>query len=210
VRIRGAAPGLQSLYMTGNRPGASGLGRKPQVFRPADPDLPGWRRYWRTQFGQSSVISRRRVWERRVFEEGRRHLGPPRRQRRRPALRAAGRIRGKPGELRRAPVAIYVDLVPVQARGDAFASHIAEHHGRYARTTRLCPARRGPIPAEVSSSLVADVAQDPYLRSTGRHAPRSPVPTRSVPHRRPASSITSRVPCRRWAGYSAPARRPPT
>ena len=58
-----------------------------------------------------------------------------------------------------APVSIYIDLVPVQAPGDAFASHIAGHHGRYARTMRLYPARRGPILAEASSSLVADLAQ---------------------------------------------------
>jgi len=53
------------------------------------------------------------------------------------------------------PVAIYIDLVPVQAPGDAFASHIAEHHGHHA----VLPARRGPIPAGVSSSMVSDLAQ---------------------------------------------------
>jgi hypothetical protein len=62
---------------------------------------------------------------------------------------------GTPG----APVAIYIDLVPAQAPGDAFASHIADHPGRYARTARLYPARRGPIPAEASNSLVSDLAQ---------------------------------------------------
>jgi SMODS-associated and fused to various effectors sensor domain/TIR domain len=58
-----------------------------------------------------------------------------------------------------APVAIYVDLVPAQAPGDAFADHIAGHRGRYARVVRLQPAHRGNIPAEASSALIADLAQ---------------------------------------------------
>lgn len=58
-----------------------------------------------------------------------------------------------------APVAAYVDLVPAPAPGDAFADHIAGHRGRYARTTRLEPTRRRSIPAEATSTLVADLAQ---------------------------------------------------
>jgi hypothetical protein len=58
-----------------------------------------------------------------------------------------------------APVAIYIDLVPAQAPGDAFATHIAEHHERYSRIARLYPACREPVPAGVSSSLVTEIAQ---------------------------------------------------
>jgi SMODS-associated and fused to various effectors sensor domain/TIR domain len=58
-----------------------------------------------------------------------------------------------------APVAVYVDLVPAPAPGDAFADHIVAHRGRYARTTRLEPTRRRSIPAEAASNLVTDLAQ---------------------------------------------------
>ena len=58
-----------------------------------------------------------------------------------------------------APVAVYVDLVPAPAPGDAFADHIAAHRGRYAGTTRLEPTRRRSIPAEAASTLVTDLAQ---------------------------------------------------
>lgn len=58
-----------------------------------------------------------------------------------------------------APVAIYLDLVPAQTPGDAFATHITEHHERYSRTARLYPARREPVPAGLSSSLVTQIAQ---------------------------------------------------
>jgi SMODS-associated and fused to various effectors sensor domain len=57
------------------------------------------------------------------------------------------------------PVAVYVDLVPDPAPGDAFGDHIAAHLGRYARTTRLEPARRRLIPTEAASTLVTDLAQ---------------------------------------------------
>jgi SMODS-associated and fused to various effectors sensor domain/TIR domain len=57
-----------------------------------------------------------------------------------------------------APAAIYVDLVPDQPPGDAFARHIAGHSGQYARITRLQPARRQVIPPQASASLVHDLA----------------------------------------------------
>jgi hypothetical protein len=57
------------------------------------------------------------------------------------------------------PVAVYIDLVPTQPPGDAFAKHVASHPDRYARILRLQPARRGPIPPEAAESLVTDLAQ---------------------------------------------------
>lgn len=58
-----------------------------------------------------------------------------------------------------ATAAIYIDLVPDQPPGDAFARHLTGHPGRYARITRLQPARRQLIPPETSASLVAELAR---------------------------------------------------
>lgn len=58
-----------------------------------------------------------------------------------------------------APVAIYVDLVPADPPGDAFADHAATNRERYAATLRLQAARRGLIPAESSIALITDLAQ---------------------------------------------------
>jgi SMODS-associated and fused to various effectors sensor domain len=58
-----------------------------------------------------------------------------------------------------APIAVYADLVPAPAPGDAFGDHIAGNRGRYARAMRLQPVHRGSIPAEAASTLVADLAQ---------------------------------------------------
>jgi len=58
-----------------------------------------------------------------------------------------------------APVAIYIDLVPADAPGDAFADHIASRLGQFAGTMRVGLARRRPIPAEASSTTVTDLAQ---------------------------------------------------
>jgi hypothetical protein len=58
-----------------------------------------------------------------------------------------------------APVAVYVDLVPAQPPGDAFAGHIASHRRRYAHATRLQTVRRESIPADKASALITDLAQ---------------------------------------------------
>jgi hypothetical protein len=56
------------------------------------------------------------------------------------------------------PIAVYVDLVPVEPPGDTFAAHLAAHPGAFRLATRLSPRRRRPIPAEAGSALVADLA----------------------------------------------------
>jgi hypothetical protein len=57
-----------------------------------------------------------------------------------------------------APVAVYVDLVPSSPPGDAFAEHIVDHPGRYARAIRLHLTRREPIRPEAASPLVSDLS----------------------------------------------------
>jgi hypothetical protein len=66
---------------------------------------------------------------------------------------------GDPGTAIGAPVAVYVDLVPHEPPGDAFAGHIAAHPGRYARVVRLHLARRQVIDPEHASTLVARLSQ---------------------------------------------------
>lgn len=62
---------------------------------------------------------------------------------------------GSPGD----PVAVYVDLVPTDPPGNAFADHITTHRERYATAMRLQATRRGLILEEASGALVADLAQ---------------------------------------------------
>ena len=57
-----------------------------------------------------------------------------------------------------APIAVYVDLVPVDPPGDTFAAHLATHPGAFGLAARLSPKRRHPIPAEAGSMLTADLA----------------------------------------------------
>lgn len=56
------------------------------------------------------------------------------------------------------PIAVYVDLVPVEPPGDTFAAHLAAHPGAFRLAARLSPRRRRPVPAEAGSALVADLA----------------------------------------------------
>lgn len=57
------------------------------------------------------------------------------------------------------PAAIYIDLVPGQPPGDAFARHITDHGDRYGLVTRLRPTRDQLIPPKASTSLVADLSR---------------------------------------------------
>ncbi|MEZ0108757.1 hypothetical protein ABH920_002758 [Catenulispora sp. EB89] len=57
-----------------------------------------------------------------------------------------------------APIAVYVDLVPVEPLGDTFAAHLATHPGAFHTAVRLYPRRRHQIPAEAGSILVANLA----------------------------------------------------
>ncbi len=57
-----------------------------------------------------------------------------------------------------APIAVYVDLVPVDPPGDTFAAHLTAHPGAFRMAARVSPRHRRPIPAEAGSSLVADLA----------------------------------------------------
>lgn len=57
------------------------------------------------------------------------------------------------------PAAIYIDLVPSQPPGDAFARHLTDHPDQYARVTRLRPVRRQFIPPQASTRLIDDLSQ---------------------------------------------------
>jgi hypothetical protein len=57
-----------------------------------------------------------------------------------------------------APIAVYVDLVPVEPPGDTFATHLAAHPGDFRLAVRLSPRHRRPVRAEAGSALVADLA----------------------------------------------------
>ena len=57
-----------------------------------------------------------------------------------------------------APAAIFVDLAPTLPPGDAFAAHLGDHPGRYARTLSLQSARRELMPPAAAASVVADLA----------------------------------------------------
>ena len=75
-----------------------------------------------------------------------------------PRIRLREESETGPASTPAAPAAIYIDLVPDQPPGDAFARHLASRRDRYARVTRLHPARRQLIPAKTSASLVDELA----------------------------------------------------
>jgi SMODS-associated and fused to various effectors sensor domain len=57
------------------------------------------------------------------------------------------------------PVAIFIDLVPTDPRGDAFGAHLTRHPDCYAAILRLLPAQRSRLVPAAGAAIVTELTQ---------------------------------------------------